>query len=264
MEWDSPGIILSARRYGEGDALATVFTEAQGVHRGLAKGGLSRGKAAIWQAGNLAQLRWVARLSEQLGALTAELVHPSAALAMDDAVRLGVLTAACAEAEATLAERQPHPRAFTALLGLLAGLAGEQDPVAGLVRFEMTLLGELGYGLDLGCCAVSGQADGLGYVSPKSGRAVGSAHAGAWSDRLLKLPRFLVEDVAATAEDRLDGLRLTGHFLARDAFGAQHKTLPPARERLVDRLRVRSDQAAASQGASETAGIGRANRKPCR
>lgn len=236
MEWESPGIILSAVRYGEGDALASVFTEAEGVYHGLAKGGLSRSKAALWQTGNLAQLRWVARLADQLGALTAELVHPAAALAMNDAIRLGVLTAACAEAEATLAERQPHPRVFISLLRLLTGLSCEADPLVALVRFEMTLLSELGYGLDLASCAVSGDLAGLAFVSPRTGRAVGSAHAGAWSDRLLRLPPFLVSDVAAAPGDHADGLRLTGFFLARDAFGAQHRPLPPARIRLAERV----------------------------
>ncbi len=239
MEWESPGIVLSARRYGEGDALAAVLTGEQGLHRGLAKGGLSRGKAALWQTGNLVQLRWVARLAEQLGSLSAELVHPAAALAMSDARRLGVLTAACAEAETTLAERQPHPAVFEALVGLITSLSRQADPVALLVRFELVLLSSLGYGLDLASCAVSGGTEGLAFVSPRTGRAVGAAHAGAWRERLLRLPGFVAEQAvpaALSAADAADGLALTGHFLARDAYGAQHRPLPPVRLRLVESL----------------------------
>lgn len=239
MEWDSPGIVLSARRYGEGDALAAVLTGPQGLHRGLVRGGLSRRKAALWQTGNLMQLRWVARLSDQLGSMSGELVHPAAALAMSDARRLGVLLAACAEAETTLAERQPHPAVFEALVGLITSLSRTADPVALLVRFELQLLAALGYGLDLGCCAVSGERDQLAFVSPRTGRAVGAAHAGAWRERLLRLPGFVVEEevpAAVAAADAADGLALTGHFLARDAYGAQHRPLPPARLRLAQSL----------------------------
>ena len=240
MEWDSPGIVLSARRYGEGDALAAVLTGAQGLHRGLAKGGLSRGKAALWQTGNLVQVRWVARLAEQLGSLSAELVHPAAALAMADARRLGVLLAACGEAETTLAERQPHPAVFEALVGLITSLSRDVDPVALLVRFELRLLAALGFGLDLGRCAVSGECEGLAFVSPRSGRAVGVAHAGDWRERLLRLPGFVVAEAvpaAVSPADAADGLALTGHFLARDAYGAQHRPLPPARLRLTESVR---------------------------
>src|SRR5690348_1012327 len=114
MEWDAPVIVLDARAYGEGDAVATVMTEAHGLHRGLARGGASRGKAATWQAGNFVQVRWVARLADQLGSFTGELIHASAALAMDDPMALAMLTAICAVAEGALPEHEPHPRVFQA------------------------------------------------------------------------------------------------------------------------------------------------------
>ena len=99
MDWDAPAIVLDARPYGEGDAIATVMTSEHGAHRGLARGGAARGRTAIWQPGNLVHVRWVARLAEQLGSFSAELVHPGAALAMDDALALAMLSAACAVAE---------------------------------------------------------------------------------------------------------------------------------------------------------------------
>ena len=128
MDWEAPAIVLDARPYGEGDAVACVMTEAHGLHRGLARGGASRGGAAIWQAGNLVQVRWVARLAEQLGSFSAELVHAAAALALDDPLALAMLSAACAVAEGALPEREPHPRVFHGLLRL------DRPAVAGTAR----------------------------------------------------------------------------------------------------------------------------------
>jgi DNA repair protein RecO (recombination protein O) len=236
MEWDAPAIVLDARPYGEGDAIATVMTEQHGSHRGLARGGGARAHAAVWQPGNLVQVRWVARLAEQLGSFTAELVHPGAALAMDDPLALAMLSAACAVAEGALPEREPHPRVFEGLLRLIARLPQGQDMLVELIRWEAVLLADLGYGLDLTSCAVTGETAGLAFVSPKTGRAVTAAAAGIWTARLLRLPPFLVGGNAATPADWQDGLRLTGHFLARDAFGHHHRPLPAARQMLYDRV----------------------------
>lgn len=236
MEWDAPAVVLAARPYGEGDALATVLTEAHGAHRGLARGGLSRARASLWQPGNLVQARWVARLADQLGSLTAELVHPGAALAMDDPLALAILSSACAVAEGALPEREPHPRVFAGLVHLVANLGQGADALSELVRWEATLLSELGYGLDTAACAVTGETAGLAFVSPRTGRAVSQDAAGDWRARLLPLPGFLVGANRAGPADWRDGLRLTGHFLERDAFGHQHRPLPPARHMLYDRV----------------------------
>ena len=123
MDWDAPAIVLDARPYGEGDAIATVITGEHGAHRGLARGGAARTGTAIWQPGNLVQVRWVARLSEQLGSFSAELVHPAAALAMDDALAMAMLSSVCAVTEGALPEREPHPRVFESLLHLIAHLS---------------------------------------------------------------------------------------------------------------------------------------------
>ena len=122
MEWEAPGIVLDVRVFGEGDAVATVMTEEHGAHRGLARGAQSRARAGLWQPGNLVQVRWVGRLSDQLGTFSAEMVHPAAALALDDAMALGMLSAACTVAEGALPEREAHPRVFDGLLHLLARL----------------------------------------------------------------------------------------------------------------------------------------------
>jgi DNA repair protein RecO (recombination protein O) len=239
MEWEAPSIVLDARPYGEGDAIATVFCEDHGVYRGLARGGLSRARAATWQPGNVVQARWVARLSDQLGSLAAEPVHQPAALVMDDPVALAVLSSCCAVAAGALPEREPHARVFGDLVRLLTRLE-----VAEAVRWEAALLADLGYGLDLSSCGASGATEGLAYVSPRTGRAVADHAAGVWRDRLLRLPAFLLDAAdAGNATGWRDGLRLTGHFLARDAFGHHHRPLPQARVALYDRIAALAEEA---------------------
>lgn len=236
MEWDAPGIILDVRPHGEGDAVATVMTEAHGAHRGLARGAQSRSRAALWQPGNLVQLRWVGRLSDQLGSFSAEMVHPAAAVVMDDALLLSMLTSACAVAEGALIEREPQPEVFDGLLHLLARLPTGPAMLTDLIRWELSLLRALGYGLDLATCAVTGESTNLVGVSPRTGHAVSGEAAGVWRDRLLPLPGFLVGGNVHDFEACRDGLRLTGHFLERDAFGHHHRPLPQPRRALYDRV----------------------------
>ena len=228
MEWEAPALVLSAAPYGESAMVVHVLTEAHGPYRGLVRGGASRGQAALWQPGNLISARWFARLSEQLGTLTAELVHPSAARVLDHKLPLALLLAACAVADDVLPEREPHPRSFEGLLRLLTLLSldpaeGARLGPAALLRWEAVLLSDLGYG--------------LAYVSPRSGRAVCEAGVGEWRDRLLPLPGLLLaDDEAGSLADWCDGLRLTGHFLARDAFGQRQRPLPAARLRLREMM----------------------------
>lgn len=236
MEWDAPAIILDVRPYGEGDAVVTVITEEHGPHRGLARGGASRGKAATWQAGNMVQVQWTARLSDQLGSFTGELIHAGAAHAMQDPLTLGMLTAICGVAEGAVPERQPHPTIFDGLLHLIPRLPLGELMLTELVQWEIVVLAALGYGLDLSACAVTGRNDELAFVSPKTGRAVTAQGAGDWAGRLLPLPGFLVGSAPPDVVGWRDGLRLTGHFLARDAFGHQHRPLPLARAMLYDRV----------------------------
>lgn len=241
MEWEAPAIILDARPYGEADTIATVMTEDHGLHRGLVKGGGARANVALWQAGNFAQIRWIARLQDQLGAFRGEMIHPNAAVLMDDPMALAMLSSACATAEGALPEREPHPAVFEGLLRLIAHLPKGADMLPELIRWELALLAELGYGLDLRVCAVTGGNSGLSHVSPRSGRAVCAAAAEPYRDRLLKLPGFLAGANIATPSDNQDGLRLTGHFLARDVFGLRHRPLPRARLMLYDRVAALAD-----------------------
>jgi DNA repair protein RecO (recombination protein O) len=241
MDWDLPAIVLATRPYGESDLIVTLVTREHGAHRGLVRGGASRAQSGLWQPGNFLQARWIGRLSDQLGSFRAELVHATAAAVMDDALALAMLTAICAEAEDALPEREPHEATFAAMVALLPRLVLGQAALPGFVQWELTLLGDLGYGLDLTSCAMTGARENLAFVSPKTGRAVTAEAAGIWSSRLLRLPPFLTSDVASGPEesgpaDWRDGLRLTGHFLTRDLFGARHRPLPMARQMLYDRV----------------------------
>lgn len=238
MEWQAPAIVLEVRALGESGAVVSLLTEEHGRHAGLAKGGASRAQAGLWLPGNLVEARWVARLADQLGALAGEMVHPAAALAMEDPLALALLTSACAIAADVLPEREPHPRAFQGLVSLIGHLAGGAEGVlADYVRWEALVLGELGYGLDLSACAVTGARSGLTHVSPRTGRAVCAGAAAPYLDRLLPLPGFLLDGADPGDPAAWDaGLRLTGHFLERDAFGARHRAVPEARHRLADRV----------------------------
>ena len=236
MEWDSPAVVLDARPYGEGGAIVTVLTEEHGPFRGLARGGGARAQTALWQPGNLVQARWVARLADQLGSISAELVHSAAAGAMDDPLALAMLASACAVAEGALPEREPHPLVFRGLVTLIAALPSGTEALPALVRWEIALLAELGYGLDFNSCAVTGGVTDLAFVSPRTGRAVSRGAAGIWESRLLRLPPFLAGSRRSDPADWRDGLKLTGHFLARDAFGQQHRPMPAARGMLYDRV----------------------------
>ena len=238
VEWAAPAIVLEVRPLGEGGAVVTLLTEEHGRHAGLAKGGASRAQAGLWLPGNLVEARWIARLSDQLGALSGEMVHPAAALAMEDPLALALLSSACAIAAYALPEREPHPVAFHALVSVIAHLAGgAEDVLADYVRWEALILAELGYGMDLTTCAVTGARGGLTHVSPRTGRAVSAEAAAPYLDRLLPLPAFLLADADPGDPTAWDaGLRLTGHFLERDAFGARHRPVPEARHRLADRV----------------------------
>lgn len=243
MEWEEPGILLEARTYADADLIVSVFTASHGLHKGLVRGGASRRHVALWQSGNLLALRWTGRLAEQLGHLTGESVQAIAPGAMEEPLSLALLRAACAVAAGALPEREPHGQSFAALLHLLPRIATHHATPADLVRFELTLLADLGYGLDLASCAVTGAPQGLAYVSPRSGRAVSEAAAGDWRDRLLPLPGFLrpgANETGAAPEEWRDALRLTGHFLERDAFGHHHRPLPEARRHLYQLVEARA------------------------
>lgn len=233
MEWSGEASVMTRSRHGENAVILTVLSREAGLVRGLVPGGASAKRAATLQPGNRVSLRWRARLEDQLGTFTAEPARARPGLLADGDALAGV-NAVTALLVWALPERDPHPRlaeATEALLDLMDAGPGWAEPY---LHWEMRLLQELGFGLDLSACAVTGTREGLAYVSPRSGRAVSAQAAGDWAPRLLPLPALLGgRGNGGIAE----ALALTGHFLhARLAEAHAGKPLPPARARLVARL----------------------------
>ncbi|MGE5201872.1 MAG: DNA repair protein RecO [Acidobacteriota bacterium] len=238
MHWSGAGIVLAVRRHGESALVAHLLTREHGRHAGLVHGGQGRKGRTIYQVGNAVAVTWRARLEEQLGTFSGELAEGHAARVIDDPLRLACLAAAVAMAEAALPEREPHPRAYDGLEALLDALDRDSGWTALYARWELALLAELGFGLDLARCVVTGAGEDLVYVSPKSGQAVSRAAGEPYRSQLLPLPRFLLD--AGEAEPRAaeiaDALRLTGFFWERRVFQPHGRKLPAARTRFIDRL----------------------------
>jgi DNA repair protein RecO (recombination protein O) len=237
MQWIDDAILLSARAHGETALLVTLLTREHGRHGGLVQGGQSRKNRPTWQTGTLFEIKWQARLSDHLGGVTGEARRSYAARWLDDAARLGGISAMCAVAEACLPERVPHAAVYRGLVALLDGMGEEHWPSL-YAHWEFGLLSELGFGLDLSVCAATGSAEDLAYVSPKSGRAVSRGAGDAYRDRMLALPAFLREGITHDRAEVAQALDLTGFFLDRHVLAPHGKALPAARSRLVDRLRA--------------------------
>lgn len=235
MEWRDQGILLSTRRHGETSAIIEVFTPSMGRHAGIVRGGTSRKIAPILQPGAQLDVTWRARLEDHIGAFIVEPVRSRAAIAMMDRLTLAGLNTVTALLAFSLPEREPHLPLYQRTQALL-DLLGQQEvwPLAYL-QWEMALLEELGYGLDLSCCAVTGAREGLVYVSPKSGRAVSAEGAGEWADRLLPLPDVLRGQGGADDAEIARGLRTTGYFLTEHmARALGNRPLPEARARYIE------------------------------
>lgn len=246
MEWQDDGVVLSVRHHGESARIVALLTEHHGRHAGLLRGsgtGQGRSLGGALQPGQIVRADWRARLSEQLGYFTLESLGHPAALILDDPARLAALSAVCALVDAALPEREPHPALFNAtrsLFTLMAEMSEPGDWGALYVRWEIGLLAEMGYGIDLESCAATGATTSLTHVSPRTGRAVSAEAAAPYADRLLGLPAFLVpgRSGAAPANHPLveveTGLALTGHFLENRLFAQLHKPVPQARSRLLE------------------------------
>lgn len=234
IEWQDEGILLAVRPHGETAALVDAFTRDHGRAAGIVHGGASRRKRPFLQPGVLAALSWRARLDDQLGRLDVEPLRNRAAGALGDRLALLGLGAVAAMLLAALPERAPHPSLYDRTNALL-DLLPERD-LWGLayVRWEVALLEEMGFGLDLSACAATGATEGLRYVSPRTGRAVSEAGAGAWASRLLALPPVLRGEGEADGPSLRAALDLTGHFL--EARLLEGRPLPAARGRLADAL----------------------------
>lgn len=239
MDWRDQGFVLSTRKHGETSVILEVFAAEHGRHSGVVRGGVSRKMTPILQPGGQLDLSWRARLADHIGSFNVEPMRSRAA-ALSDRFSLAGLNAVTALLAFCLPEREPHPELYAKSSQLL-DLLGQDDlwPLAYL-QWETALLTELGYGLDLTECAVTGSTEDLIYVSPKSGRAVSSMGAGEWADRLLPLPPILRGEGDAPDEEILQALSTTGYFLSEKlAPDLGNKPLPEARARFIDLFRRR-------------------------
>ena len=236
MQWSDEGIILGVKRHGETSVIADVLTRDHGRYLGLVRGGRSRVQRPVLQAGNSVAAVWRARIEDHLGGFVLEPVKLRAASIMDDPFRLAGLMTLTALAQ-LLPEREAHRRLHEASLLVLDQLEADGVWPALLVRWEMGLLEELGFGLDIAQCAATGVREGLAYVSPKTGRAVSLEAGEPWKDRLLALPAFLGAE--GGSPDRADiqaGFKLTGYFLERHVMVPRGVAMPEARDRVLGNL----------------------------
>lgn len=233
MDWRDEGIVISVRRHGESAAIVEAFTSGHGRHAGVVRGGAGRRMAPLLQPGARLALDWSARLEEHLGHFRVDPIDTPLAAVLADRAALAALGSVAALIAAALPERAAHPGLYAATRDLVAGLGRDPDWRAEYALWELRLLAELGFGLDLGACAVTGATQDLAWVSPRSGRAVSRAAGAPWADRLLALPAFLrLGGGAADAAALREALALTGHFLeTRLGPTLAREALPPARAR---------------------------------
>lgn len=234
MEWRDEGVVIGIKRHGETSVILEAMTRSHGRHLGLVRGGRSRRQAPVLQPGNSLDLHWRARLDEHLGMYLVEATAMRAARVIDSAAALYALNTVTAHLR-LLPERDPHEPLYDALLIILEHLGATHTVAALLARFELQLLAELGFGLDLESCAATGATQELVWVSPKSGRAVSREAGAPYADRLFALPQFLRDnegispDTAAISQ----ALRLTGYFLERHVLAPRGLTMPDARTGLA-------------------------------
>ena len=234
MQWTDEGIVLGSKRHGEANAILEVMSRAHGRHLGLVRGGASSRLRPVLQPGNRISCTWRARLDEHLGHYTVEALDARAAALLPIPHALYGMTNLAALCR-LLPERDPHPQIHAALEHVLDALIDARRAALGMVRFELQLLAELGFGLDLSSCAASGAETDLVYVSPKSGRAVSRQAGEPWREKLLALPAFL-RDASADApspQDISDGFALTGFFLARHVLEPRNIRLADARASFI-------------------------------
>ncbi|MDQ8726185.1 DNA repair protein RecO [Bradyrhizobium sp. LHD-71] len=236
MEWTDDGIILGVRRHGEGSVIAELLTREHGRHLGLVRGGTSARMRPVLQPGNTVRAVWRARLDEQLGTYALEGLTLRAA---------GVLTSSHAVYGVThlaslarlLPERDPHENIYEMLEGALGDFDDVRHAAVHVAQFELAMLTELGFGLDLSTCAATGATEDLVYVSPKSGNAVSRSAGEPWRDKLLRLPAFLREEVGTggppSDDDLRDAFMLTGMFLLRHVLEPRGQRHSDARDGFI-------------------------------
>ena len=235
-QWRDQGIVLSARGHGEAGAVVSLLTESHGRHAGYVQGGQSKRLRGVLEPGSMVSASWSSRVSDGLGAYALEQERHMAALLMHDPLKLAALQSACALCEAALPERQSHPGLFYGLKALIETM-NEDIWAAAYVMWELALLREMGYGIELTKCAGGGDPESLEWVSPKSGHAVSRAAGAPYKEKLLPLPSFLKPQKGDVSDEEiLKGLRLTGYFLEHRAFAHHSRGVPEERLRFEERF----------------------------
>jgi DNA repair protein RecO (recombination protein O) len=234
MQWTDDGIVLGVRRHGEASAIVELMTRGHGRHLGLVRGGTGSRMRPILQPGNTVVATWRARLDEHLGNYTVEGMRLRASLFLGASHAVYGVTHLAALTR-LLPERDPHHEVYEVLEEILDRLDDPERAGPVVVRFELMLLAELGFGLDLAQCAATGSTADLAYVSPKSGRAVSREAGEPWQDKLMRLPRFLTDPdkEKPSATDVANGFEITGFFLARHLFEPRGLAVPDARRQFI-------------------------------
>ncbi|MEM1075635.1 MAG: DNA repair protein RecO [Pseudomonadota bacterium] len=242
MEWRDHGILLNLRKHGETAAIIDVFTPSRGRHAGVVRGAASRRLAPVLQPGAQVDVTWRARLEDHIGAFQVEPLRSRAAAALDNRLSLAGLNAVTALLTFCLPEREAHPQLYKRSEQLLDLLEQSDIWPLAYLRWEICLLEEMGFALDLNRCAVTGCHDELAYVSPKTGRAVSRRAAGDWADRLLSLPPVMLGQGDAPDQEIAQAFETTGFFLNKNlAQNLGEKPLPAARTRFVDVFLQKAD-----------------------
>jgi len=240
MQWSEEGTVLSLRKHGEASTLLEFFTSQHGRHLGLVRGGRSQRMRSQLQPGNRLIATWRARLPEHLGTFTVEPVKLRAAVLMDHPLRLAALSSLCA-LSGLIPEREPHEQLHEAFEIVINALENDDVWPALMIRWELGLLEELGFGLDLKSCAATGTEENLIYVSPKSGRAVSADAGQPYKGKLLVLPAFLIAQKNGNEISRHDiaeGFRLTGYFLQQHIYNPRQSKFPEPRMRLQTKFQA--------------------------
>lgn len=242
MQFTDDAIVLSARKYGENSGIACVLTANHGIYKGMVRSITGSRQRGLYQPGNMIEATWRARLSEHLGNLTAGLIHAGGVAVMDSPMKLAALSSLCSMLEVTLQEREQASEIYHSFKSFITELSSDHwDWQKSYVLLELELLTQLGFGLDLTCCAATGAAEDLIYVSPKSGRAVCREAGKPYSDKLLKLPEFLISSshrIEKTIASQIhDGLDLCSYFLDKYFFAPHNILQPHARARFTTMLK---------------------------
>jgi DNA repair protein RecO (recombination protein O) len=237
MEWTDDGIVLGVRRHGESSAIVELLTRGHGRHLGLVRGGAGSRMRPLLQPGNSVRAVWRARLDEHLGYYAIEGIRLRAATVLASSHAVYGVTHLASLAR-LLPERDPHEEIYQMLERTLDDFDDNGEAAAHLIRFELAMLADLGFGLDLETCAATGETAELVYVSPKSGAAISRQAGDPWRERLLRLPAFLrqQEGVAGawSEQDLQDGFRLTGLFLLRHVLEPRGQGHSDAREGFIN------------------------------